>query len=174
MGSVQNSNSSQLGRVNYLFGQGISKSISPLLQKKKTVHDTLELRWSQVLFDSTEQTTKDPKFYGASVTMSHKVSIIPHLQKTMQEVCDTGPCNTISLRESKLCGANIDCIGIREALVQSLHAGVIAEDLRGKPAFVIGSGRTCRSAIYALQRWLGCSKLYLVSRTASKIETLVE
>src|SRR5664279_5013053 len=90
--------SSHLERVNYLFGHPIAHSLSPLLHQ--TVYDNLNLKWSQLLLDSTDipnflRLTKDLRFYGASVTMPHKVAIIPHLDEITQEGKDIGACNTI-------------------------------------------------------------------------------
>jgi quinate dehydrogenase len=160
--------SSHLERVNYLFGNPIAHSLSPLLHQ--TVYDNLFLKWSQLPLDSTDvpnflRLTKDPKFYGASVTIT-------------QEGKDIGACNTIFLCEKDgkriMTGTNTDCIGIREAFLQNLPNGTTPDVYKGRPGLVIGGGGACRSAVYALQRWMGCSPIYIVNRDISEVDAVLE
>ncbi|KAH7336294.1 hypothetical protein BKA65DRAFT_506103 [Rhexocercosporidium sp. MPI-PUGE-AT-0058] len=172
--------SSHLERVNYLFGHPIAHSLSPLLHQ--TVYDNLNLKWSQLPLDSTDvpnflRLTKDPKFYGASVTMPHKVAIIPYLDEVTQEGKDIGACNTIFFKERDgkrvMCGTNTDCFGVRDAFLQNLPAGADKDLYRGRPGLVIGGGGACRSAVYALHKWLGCSQIYIVNRDVSEVEAVL-
>ncbi len=171
---------SHLEGVNYLFGHPIAHSLSPLLHQ--TVYDNLKLKWSQIPLDSTDvpnflRLTKDPKFYGASVTMPHKVAIIPHLDEVTQEGKDIGACNTIFFKEKDgkrvMCGTNTDCFGVRDAFLQNLPEGASRDLYRGRPGLVIGGGGACRSAVYALHTWLGCSQIYLVNRDVSEVEAVL-
>jgi quinate dehydrogenase len=173
--------SSHLERVNYLFGHPIAHSLSPLLHQ--TVYDNLSLKWSQLPLNSTDvpnflRLTKDPKFYGASVTMPHKVAIIPHLDAITQEGKDIGACNTIFLRqkgdgEREMVGTNTDCVGVREAFLHNLPKGASHDLYKGRPGLVIGGGGACRSAVYALSRWMGCSPIYIVNRDVSEVDAVV-
>jgi quinate dehydrogenase len=171
---------SHLDGVNYLFGHPISHSLSPLLHQ--TVYDNLNLKWSQVPLDSTDipqflSLTKDPKFYGASVTMPHKVAIIPHLDEVTQEGKDIGACNTIFFKERDgkriMCGTNTDCYGVRDAFLQNLPPGETRDLYRGRPGLVIGGGGACRSAVYALHKWIGASPIYIVNRDISEVEAVL-
>ncbi|KAK2627931.1 hypothetical protein QTJ16_002577 [Diplocarpon rosae] len=171
---------SHLEGVNYLFGHPIAHSLSPLLHQ--TVYDNLKLKWAQVPLDSTDipnflRLTKDPKFYGASVTMPHKVAIIPHLDEITQEGRDIGACNTIFFKEIDgkrvMCGTNTDCYGVRDAFLQNLPAGASQDLYRGRPGLVIGGGGACRSAVYALQKWLGSSQIYIVNRDLTEVEAVL-
>ncbi|KUJ23215.1 uncharacterized protein LY89DRAFT_680000 [Mollisia scopiformis] len=171
---------SHLEGVNYLFGHPIAHSLSPLLHQ--TVYDNLGLKWSQIPLDSTDipnflGLTKDPKFYGASVTMPHKVAIIPHLDEITQEGKDIGACNTIFFKEKDgkriMCGTNTDCFGVRDAFLQNLPAGTDQELYRGRPGLVIGGGGACRSAVYALHKWLGAGPIYIVNRDVSEVEAVL-
>lgn len=38
---------------------------------------------------------------------------------------------------------------------------------------VVGGGGACRSAVYALWKWLGASRIYLVNRLAGEVETII-
>ncbi|KAL3422251.1 quinate dehydrogenase [Phlyctema vagabunda] len=174
--------SSHLERVGYLFGHPIAHSLSPLLHQ--TIYDNLSppRNWSQLPLDSVDvpnflRLTKDPKFYGASVTMPHKVAIIPYLDEITREGKEIGACNTVFLREKDgkriMVGTNTDTIGIREAFYQNLKPGETKELFHGRPGLVIGGGGACRSAVYALERFMGCSPIYIVNRDVAEVDAVV-
>jgi quinate dehydrogenase len=170
-----------LDRVNYLFGYPIAHSLSPLLHG--TIYAALNLKYQQFLYESRSlgaclSLTQDPKFFGASVTMPHKVAIIPHLDVLTPEGEAIGAVNTIFLRSAPdgtrlLCGTNTDCIGIREAILQNVSKEA-AEGMRGRPGMVIGGGGTSRAAVYALKHFLNCSEIYLINREKSEVDQVIE
>ncbi|PWN88893.1 hypothetical protein FA10DRAFT_242186, partial [Acaromyces ingoldii] len=93
----------------------------------------------------------------------------------------------------RMVGTNTDYLGIRHAILRDVakqagHAdaahfynrgpSVVARfplASNGKPhsAFIIGSGGTCRSAVYALHN-LGLSPLYLINRDAGETQDVVD
>lgn len=190
----------QLDKHGFLFGQKLTASMSPLLHD--VVYKGLGLNWEQIRLDSTDmdlflRLIRHPKFYGtppihlprrvlpnqspkpgASVTMPHKVAIIPHLDELTEECRDVGACNTLFLRPGPggpsgrklLCGANTDVIGIRESFVQNIADRAL---YAGRPGMVIGGGGAARSAVYALHKWLGATCIYLVSRDEGEIAAVV-
>ncbi|PGH05134.1 hypothetical protein AJ79_06882 [Helicocarpus griseus UAMH5409] len=140
------------------------------------------------------QTKANERFIGSSVTMPWKVAILPHLDELAEEAKGAGACNTIFIREEEggitngnsangntarrvFVGTNTDCIGIREALLQNLPSGsrdtLGSSPLKGKPALIIGGGGTARAAIYALRKWIGASKIYIVNRDRAEVETVM-
>ncbi|KAL3420081.1 quinate dehydrogenase [Phlyctema vagabunda] len=169
-----------LDRVSYLFGYPISHSLSPLLHG--TIYDSLSLKYEQHLYETSSLESCLPlmqssKFFGASVTMPFKVSIIPHLDSLTAEAEAIGAVNTVFLLPDaggrrRLCGTNTDCIGVREAIIQNSTEAKI-EGMRGRPGMVIGGGGTSRAAIYALKRFLGCSTIYLVNREKSEVDQVI-
>ncbi|KAE9380091.1 hypothetical protein N431DRAFT_324332 [Stipitochalara longipes BDJ] len=169
---------SHLDGVNYLFGHPISHSLSPLLHQ--TVYHHLNLNSSQIPFDSLSiptflSLTKDPKFFGASTTMPHKISILPHLEHVTPECKAIGACNTVYIKTTPkgrrvLCGANTDCYGVRDAFLHNVEE---SDRFKGKAGMVIGAGGSCRAAIYALVKWLGCSVVYIVNRNPKNVEDLI-
>ena len=169
-----------LDRVNYLFGYPIAHSLSPLLHQ--TVYDNLGLRWGQIPLESRDMDhfltlVQDPKFFGASVTMPHKVAIIPKLDEITPEGKAIGACNTIFVREGDdgrriYCGTNTDCVGIQKAFERNVRDGDAV--YRGRPGMVIGGGGAARSAVYALKKWLGCSPIYIVNRDKAEVEAVIE
>ncbi|MCJ1384194.1 hypothetical protein MMC17_007310 [Xylographa soralifera] len=170
---------SHLEGVNYLFGYPIAHSLSPLLHQ--TIYDALGLRWSQLLMESKGvecflHSMRDPKFFGASVTMPHKVTIIPFLEELTPEAQAIGAINTIFTRKKNgkriLCGTNTDCIGIREAIRRNIEPE-IAWFTKERPGMVIGGGGTCRAAVYALKNLLDCSPVYMINRDKQEVDTVI-
>lgn len=172
---------SHLDRVMYLFGYPIAHSLSPLFHD--TIYNSIGLNYSQKLYESRSLSaslalTRDPKFLGASVTMPHKVAIIPHLDALTPAGKAIGAINTIywetnEAGERKLVGTNTDCIGVREAILQNTEKEVVA-GMKGRSGMVIGGGGTSRAAVYALKEYLGCSEIYLVNRDKSEVDAVIE
>jgi len=166
-------------RHGYLFGHPIAHSMSPLLHQ--TVYDNLGLKWSQIPLDSTDMSMflnliKHDQFYGASVTMPHKVAILKHLDALTPEGRDVGAVNTLFIREDPatgkrlFMGTNTDVIGIRE----SFFRNAAPESFQGRPALVIGGGGAARSAVYALRTWMKVGTIYLVNRDASEVQAVLD
>ncbi|KAF7558752.1 hypothetical protein G7046_g5405 [Stylonectria norvegica] len=177
--SLGSSEVSQLARHGYLFGQRISKSLSPFLHS--VIYQGLGLNWGQVRLDSADiagflKLIQHPKFYGASITMPNKVSIIPFLDEMTDECRDVGACNTLYLREKNgrriFCGANTDVIGIRDAFYQNIAEPACV--FLGRPALVIGGGGAARSAIYALRKWMNVTTIYLVNRDGNEVDAVIK
>ncbi|PWN33454.1 uncharacterized protein FA14DRAFT_105396, partial [Meira miltonrushii] len=101
-----------------------------------------------------------------------------------------------SLSQRRMVGTNTDCLGIRHAVLRDIaqQNGAPAGSLIGstptagpyvfplsqegqssKPfsAFIIGSGGTCRSAVWALHN-LGLSPLYLLNRDEQETKDVVQ
>ncbi|KAF7856002.1 hypothetical protein EAF04_009958 [Stromatinia cepivora] len=171
---------SKSDRVAYLFGYPIAHSLSPLFHG--TIFHSLSLNYTQHLYETQTLTdflelTKNPKFLGAAVTMPFKVAIIPHLDQLSPEGAAIGAVNTIYHRispsgEKILCGTNTDCIGIREALLQNASSSTISS-IKGSAGMVIGGGGTCRAAVYALKKFLGCETIYMVNRDKSECDAVI-
>lgn len=111
---------------------------------------------------------------GAAVTMPHKITIMKHLDH-LADICrEVGACNTIFITEKKgrrvLCGTNTDVIGVREAF----YCNVAEPDktFENRPVMIIGGGGAARSAIYAAQKWMRATQIYLVNRDELEIKTL--
>jgi quinate dehydrogenase len=186
---------SNLDGVAYLYGHPLLNSLSPPLHQ--TVYNALGLNWTQIPLSSVTGTSEtypppytkspsiekylasiksNPKFVGSSVTMPHKVAIMPHLDDLTEHARQAGACNTIFLRndpatgQRQYVGTNTDCDGIREALTQNAPD---ASRFRGRPALIIGGGGTARTAIYVMRRWLGSSAIYVVNRDADEVAAIL-
>ena len=162
----------------YLFGYPISHSHSPFLQN--TSYRLLSLPWTYTLFESQSipdflKLLHGPSCIGAAVTMPHKVSIILHLDGLLDEGRVTGAVNAVIVqwanKHRTYIGTNTDCIGIREAL---LSKRLPEDGPSSTVGMVIGGGGTTRAAVYALNKYLGCSPIYLVNRDDGEVRDVID
>jgi quinate dehydrogenase len=169
---------SSLDRVAYLVGFPIAHSKSPAMHH--AIYSALGKRWGQMLAETKDldgfikYMKNDPKCMGSGVTMPFKVAVIPYLDELTDEGRTIGAVNTIVLKPGPngstiYCGTNTDCIGIRDAFFLNVEG----RPFKGKPGVVVGGGGTCRAAVYALQRFMGCSPIYIVNRDASEVEAVL-
>lgn len=110
------------------------------------------------------------------MTMPNKVTIMSHLDELTEECRDVGACNTVFFREEGgrriLCGTNTDVVGIRESFYQNVaDPDSVFHD---RPAMVIGGGGAARSAVYALQKWMRATKIYLVNRDRDEVKAVID
>ncbi|KAJ5158682.1 uncharacterized protein N7500_008333 [Penicillium coprophilum] len=164
--------------VAYLYGHPLLNSLSPPLHQ--TAHQTHILppyTRSPPIEKYLASIKSNPKFVGSSVTMPHKVAIMPYLDDLTEHARQAGACNTIFLRDDpttgqrQYVGTNTDCDGIREALTQNAPD---PSRFRGRPALIIGGGGTARTAVYVMRRWLGSSRIYIVNRDAAEVAAILE
>ena len=140
----------------YLFGTPIAHSKSPLLHN--TAFGLLGLPHhyglleSATITDELRAAIRDPAFGGASVTIPHKLEIMPLLDEISVQATIIGAVNTIVPFErdgvTKLRGDNTDFIGLRELLQGNLSSDNELDDK--STSLVLGAGGTCRAAVYAL------------------------
>ncbi|KAF8066711.1 Shikimate dehydrogenase [Lyophyllum atratum] len=159
----------------FLFGAPIAHSMSPTLHN--TGFEVLGLPHTYDLLETPDvgeeikATLAGHDFGGASVTIPHKLAVIPLLDELSPAAEAIGAVNTIIPQTTSsngkswnLYGDNTDWLGIRDSI--SAHVSTI------DVALVIGAGGTSRAAIYALQA-LGAKMIYLYNRTTSKAQELV-
>jgi len=91
---------------------------------------------------------------GFSVTIPHKVTVLPYLEQVSAEARAVGAVNTVYRDEDQWKGDNTDVHGIREALK--------GFDARGKKVVVLGTGGAARAAVAALD---SAESVTVLSRT---------
>ncbi|KAI0836626.1 NAD(P)-binding protein [Hypoxylon sp. FL0890] len=164
----------------FLFGYPLHNSLAPLLHAK--LFKQLELPWTYSLME-TEDASKfvpslrEPNVIGCAVTMPYKVSMMSAVDEVTTEGKIIGAINTVFIRKAQdgrllYIGTNTDCIGVREAFLQNFPD--VLKHSTGKPGLVIGAGGACRSSIYALWKWLGTNKIYLVNRLESEVTDVIQ
>ena len=113
---------------------------------------------------------RQSSFAGGLVTMPHKRTVIPHLDKCDDLVHILGACNCVWLdAESNLRGTNTDWAGVYEAILAATP-----DHIDGRVAMVYGAGGASRAVIYALWAKLGCSKIYLLNRDEEEVLELID
>lgn len=168
----------------FLFGYPIAHSLAPKLHA--SLFKSVSLPWKYNLHETQNSSEflsalHQPGVVGCAITMPYKVSLMSAVDEVTEEGRIIGAINTVFLRRSsdtttetkiRYIGTNTDCIGIREAFLQN-YPGILGKST-GKPALIIGGGGACRAAIYALWKWLGASRIYLVNRLESEITAIKE
>jgi len=91
---------------------------------------------------------------GFSVTIPHKVDVLPYLDELSEEARAVGAVNTVYLDGGKWKGDNTDVYGIREALK--------GFDAQGKTVVVLGTGGAARAVVAALK---SAESVTVLSRT---------
>lgn len=97
--------------------------------------------------------------------MPHKVAVMDYLDHLTEAAISTQAVNAIFVQEDPktrqrtIVGTNTDCIEIHHALVAADPSAT--ERTKGRPGMVIGGGRACRAAVYALQAFMGAARCTL-------------
>ncbi|KAJ5207525.1 Quinate/shikimate 5-dehydrogenase/glutamyl-tRNA reductase [Penicillium cf. griseofulvum] len=162
----------------YLFGGNISKSLSPLLHS--ILFRASSASWTFHLTETTDSSVfrnqlDDTTCIGTTITMPNKVSFGRLLDDLTDEARMIGAVNTSFIRldnygQRRHIGTNTDCIGIRDSILYRMPDAAITA--KGRPSMVIGGGGAARSAIFALWRWFGSTKIYIANRLKSEVDAL--
>jgi shikimate dehydrogenase len=102
---------------------------------------------------------------GASVTIPHKIAVMPFLDSVSEIAGITGAVNTIINNNGKLEGTNTDAIGLFKALRN--HT-----EIDGKTIAVLGSGGSARAACFALLYYALPHKVIILARNRNTREEL--
>lgn len=117
-------------------------------------------------------------FVGAAITIPYKIPFLREMDELTDVAKVIGAMNTVFVRLSldgkqrRYIGTNTDCIGVRDVLLKH-RPSLAAGSAGGKPAVVVGGGGAARAAVYALWKWLGFSRVYLVNRDEGEVRTMV-
>jgi shikimate dehydrogenase len=93
---------------------------------------------------------------GFSVTIPHKVAVMPYLDEIETTAKHIGSVNTIVVENGKLLGYNTDASGALRALTD---AGVV---LKGQRVVMLGSGGAARAIAFALAGDTGIERLTIL------------
>ncbi len=85
------------------------------------------------------------KLAGTNVSMPHKQTVMPYLDRVDEVAKTIGAVNTVSNKDGVLMGYNSDWVGATEALKE-------ATSLEGKRIIVLGAGGTARAIVFGLRR----------------------
>ena len=130
-----------------IFGHPVAHSLSPAMHNAAFHQSGIEACY--VPFDVTDikaaiQAARTLRIRGLSITVPHKISVMPyldHIDKTVQKI---GAVNTVVNRDEALFGTNTDGIGATRALSKEVP-------LKGKRIVVIGAGGAARAIGFGVQ-----------------------
>jgi hypothetical protein len=108
-----------------------------------------------------------PSFRGLSVTIPHKVAVMPYLDEVDALARHVGCVNTITNENGRLVGTSTDGLGTLRVFER---AGV---SLRGKRVLFIGSGGAVRSVAFAFAERGAPAGVTILGRTPAHVDTLV-
>jgi shikimate dehydrogenase len=104
---------------------------------------------------------------GVNVTLPHKTSIMPLLDRIEPDARAIGAVNTVFLEGNRLCGTNTDAAGLTRALSEA------GAQLQGVHATVLGAGGAARACVVGLARG-GARSVTVIARRKSQASALVE
>ncbi|KDN52407.1 putative ARO1-Pentafunctional AROM polypeptide [Tilletiaria anomala UBC 951] len=174
----------------FLLGTPISHSLSPTLHNTgfaiTGLPHTYGLHETSKVDESVRDVIRSADFGGASVTIPHKLAIIPELDSITPHAKMIGAVNTIipvrsgehAGASAHLVGDNTDWAAIHAQTVRHLATSSVGEaegevDADGLTALVIGAGGSARAAIYAMQQ-LGARRIWLFNRTPANAVLLAQ
>ena len=121
------------GLIGEKLGHSFSKEIHQKLGDYE--YDLIELAP-----DELEGFILSGDFDGLNVTIPYKQAVMGYLDEISDLAREAGAVNTVVNKDGKLAGYNTDCGGMK-MLIERM--GI---DLKGKKAFIAGSGGTSRTA----------------------------
>ena len=164
---------SATARSFWIFGQGISFSMSPTIHTAGFAHynlpHTYEIHQTKTV-EELKSLITSPDFGGASITMPHKIAITMYCSEISEHAKMIGAVNTLIRDEKKgghILGDNTDWSGLASILRDASR-----RHSRGlETGLVIGAGGASRGALYALHK-TGVKKIFLFNRTRSRAEEI--
>lgn len=109
-----------------------------------------------------------PGFRGLSVTIPHKVAVMPYLDEIDAMAARVGCVNTITNENGRLLGTVTDGLGTLRAFEE---AGV---SLDGKRVLFIGSGGAVRAVAFAMLERARPACITVLGRNPERLQTLVD
>lgn len=143
-----------------VIGNPIEHSLSPAIHNaafQKLALNFVYLAWKvERIGDAVSGLRALGNFRGASVTIPHKVAVLPLLDEVDTTARHIGAVNTIVAEEGKLLGMNTDATGALRALREG------NAPLKGASVVILGSGGAARAIAFALAAEAGVRRFDLL------------
>lgn len=161
-----------------VVGNPIAHSRSPPLHNSAYKELGLPYRFDRFETDDAERVFQEvmskENFGGLAITMPLKLDMMKYVSTLSEAAQVIGAINTVIPLEGKtgeFAGDNTDWYGIVNAFRRNgVPEITISSEVNG---LVVGGGGTSRAACYALKQ-MGCTKIYMMNRTASKVHEIKE
>lgn len=109
-----------------------------------------------------------PSFRGISVTIPHKMAVLPHLDEIDALARHVGCVNTITNARGRLHGTITDGLGTLRAFAESNVS------TQGRRVLFLGAGGAARAVAFAMAEEGGASAITLLGRTPARLKELAE
>lgn len=153
-----------------VIGHPVGHSLSPHLHN--AAFAATALNYVYLAFDVTEVgpflagMRAAHSFRGLSVTIPHKLDVIPHLDSLDPLAQKIGSVNTITNEDGKLSGTTTDGLGAVRAFDQAKI------DLTGRRILFLGSGGAVRAVAFTMAERCMPGQITILGRTPNKVEGL--
>ena len=154
-----------------IFGHPVEHSFSP--EMHNVGFEKLDLNYHYIPLPVAPENLEDAVkgframgLQGANVTVPHKISIIPFLDKVSEISEKMGSVNTLYWEEDKLCGTTTDPYGALECLIQNKIA------LTNQKVALLGTGGAARAIAFAFALDYPEISLTILGRSLEKCQTL--
>ena len=141
-----------------ILGMPVGHSLSPVLHNRAFAAANLDFAYVKLPAPDLKDFAENARAVGLSgfsVTIPHKVAVMPYLSRVTPAATAVGAVNTVSDENGQWIGDNTDVHGV-EAALQS-----VGFDARGKKVVVMGRGGGAKAAMAAVQ---GAREVSVLSR----------
>lgn len=158
-------------KVCAVIGDPVAHSLSPLIHN--CAFERSGLNYVYVAFQVQDVAAclagmrALPSFRGLSVTIPHKVAVMPHLNEIEPMAQKVGCVNTITHDKGRLIGTTTDGPGTLKAFED------VGVALAGKKVLFVGSGGAVRAVAFAMIDMAACGQVTILGRTPSRVASLV-
>lgn len=152
-----------------LVGNPVSHSMSPAIHNSGFEKIKFNAVYVPFLVDNVRSFfhfAEKLQIGGFSVTIPHKIAILPYLGRSSREVKQIGSCNTVVREGACWKGSNTDYYGFLSLVENDIANGKI------QSAIIIGAGGAARAIAYALRNRK--VNVLILNRTLEKAKALAE
>ena len=131
-----------------ILGMPVGHSLSPVLHNRafeKTNVDFAYVKLAAPAIDDFMDNARAVGLAGFSVTIPHKVAIVPHMSHLTPAAAAVSAVNTVTEENGKWIGDNTDVHGVEEAIRS------VGFDPRGKRVVILGRGGGAKAAAAAVR-----------------------
>ena len=158
-------------RICAVIGNPVEHSLSPALHNAAFAEKKLNLCYVAFRVEDLAAAMAGVKgldLLGLSVTIPHKVAILPYLDEVEETARRIGSVNTVLNKEGRLIGYNSDGMGAVRALKEA------DIPLAGKKITILGSGGAARAISFTLGKEVALKEMVLLGIEAEECRLLAE
>ncbi|MEP4076759.1 shikimate dehydrogenase [Haloferula sp.] len=157
-----------------VIGYPVAHSASPRMHQPALDEAGIDARYIALEVEPGQVTEafrrmRELNFIGCNVTVPHKFDALAACDEIDDAAKDLGAVNTVRFDSDAIRGSNTDGYGFEHAVKEALDV-----ELAGRSVLIVGAGGGAGGAIAAHCVRSGVTRLTLVNRTLSKIESLAK